>query len=30
MREAARTASATLTWAGEQERLATAYEQLAA
>jgi glycosyltransferase involved in cell wall biosynthesis len=30
MREAARTAAATLTWAGEQDRLATAYEQLAA
>jgi glycosyltransferase involved in cell wall biosynthesis len=30
MREAARRAAATLTWAGEQELLATAYGQLAA
>ena len=28
MREASRTAAATLTWAGESERLAAAYEEL--
>jgi hypothetical protein len=30
MREASRSAAATLTWASERERLATAYEELSA